>query len=613
MKLFDAIAYGTYRVLKALDRPARSPLKGRRPSGIALIIALVTITVLSAAVVEYAYSTRVNLTMSVNAKDKVKSYFLARSGVNLSRLLLNFQYALQNEADAAEGKQNLTGGSCNPGMISIAMRRSNFQIYQYMDLLMRPFNSGKLETPVGGINLSDAGVQGFGKFTGNFDVDIAPESGKLNINRFAAKKIKQEDLKDLCAMVADSKYTEIFRQDDENDQVLDQYRILKYVIDFIDLDETELGLTNYCTLEEGGSGSEKAQYDDRDLNIEPRNAKLTHIEELHQVYGIDEAFMKAFSDKLTVYPVGKPNANTAEMPVFYSILCRNVRLGDNSSVSNSARGLTPCQKSPQIALQVMYYAMALDGVRDFFKDPLSVLMAYVGSTESRLLPSAKKGQPVAFLRSSQVHSYLEDFKRNPQLMARFLQYSPAYRMIVSRFRKFAVDPRNPSFPKWTISFDRTGVIRAVSTRTPSIYRIKATGTYGSTKTTVETVVDFGKTVRKMPGVDDVKQSQGDSEEVKKIKKAIRKRRKKMPKGRILFWRENVVQPVGEDSNTGSTPFESEPGFGESDNPAVGSQQDESGFGNDNSAFGDDNSTFGNDGPAGFGDDQSGEGGWNFGN
>lgn len=569
-RLVDSFAAGVRRVLRALDRPARSPLR-ERPPGVALIVALVTITVLSAAVTEYAYSSRVNLKMSVNAKNKVKSYFLARSAVNLSELLINFQYSLENAANQARGSKSANAGACNPGMISVAMRRSNFQIYQYMDVLLRPFNSGSLETPVGGLDLKRSGVKGFEGVHGTFDVNIEPESGKLNINRFADGQIKQDDLKQFCALVTDSQYTDTFRQGEKDAEELDAYRVLRYIVDYIDLDDTELPLTRECTLEDGGGSSESSRYDDAELDIEPRNAKLTHPAELYQVYGVSEAFMRAFGEELTVYPVGKPNANMADFPVFFSVLCRNTRLGNNANVGSGAEGFTVCQKSPKIALQVMYFAMALDGVRQFFEDPISVLMAYVGSTQSRLLPSAKKGQPVAFLRSSQVHSYLEDFRKNPQLMAQFMQFSPAYRKLAQRSRDFAVSRQAPNFPNWAITFDRTGIIRAVSTQTPSIYRVTATGTYGSTETSIETVIDFDKTIRELPGEDAIEQQGGGSERVKQLKKALKERRKTIPKGRVLFWRQGLVgDGQDEDDSPTSQPVPGEqPAEGEGGGEGAG--------------------------------------------
>jgi general secretion pathway protein K len=597
------LARVTYRVIDALDRPPRAPDARRgRPRGIAMVIALMTIAILSAAVVQYTYSTRVNLTMSVNAKDKLKSYFLARSGANLSRLLLNLQYALQSEADeAADSEDQAAGGSCNPQMISVAMRRSNFQMHQYVNLLMRPFNSGKLETPVGGINLAGAGVEGFGGISGDFQVDVAPESGKFNVNEFARAEVREQDVKEFCTLVSDSQYTELFagespsgRQDGE----LRGYDIMRNIIDYIDLNQTRLPITEYCTLEEGrGGGDEGQPYSDNDRNIEPRNAKLTHVAELYQVHGVDDGFMEAFGDQLTVYPVGKPNANMATAPVFYSVLCRNVQLTDNANVSSSARGVTPCQQSREVALQVLYFAMALDGVRNFFKDPLSVLMAYVGSTESRLLPSAKRGQPVAFLQSSQVHSYLEDFRAQPQIMAQFITYSPTYRKLASQRPDQQLDPRSPNFPDWAVQFDRTGILRAMTTETPSIYRIKSTGTYGSTKTTVEAVVDFNKPIRRLPNEQQLEQRETDSEELKSMKEALNKRRETMPKGRIYFWRENIVDTGGGGGGSGASPSEQYDAPGSEDERDR--EREEGGFGDDEGFGGDDG--FGEE--EGLGDDE----------
>lgn len=550
-KFVDMMAAATRSVLRPLDRPARSPLE-RRPSGVALIVALVTITVLSAAVTEYAYSSRINLKMSVNATNKVKSYFLARSAINLSQLLVNFQYSLENAATEADESETASAGACNPGMISVAMRRSNFQIYQYMDLLMRPFNSGSLETPVGGLDLESSGAKGFAGVHGNFDVNIAPESGKFNVNRFAKQQVGQDDLQEFCGLVTDSRYADVFRDGEGETGELNSFRILRYIVDYIDFNETELPLTQECVLEQAGNSPESTRYDDPELDIEPRNAKLTHTAELHQVYGVTEEFMRAFGEELTVYPVGKPNANMAEFPVFFSILCRNARLAQSADVGGT-RGFTVCQQSPEIALQVMYFAMALEGIRKFFEDPISVLMAYVGSTQSRLLPSAKKGQPVAFLRSSQVHSYLEDLRQNPQLMAQFLQFSPAYRRLATQSQQLRVDPRAPNFPNWAITFDRTGIIRAVSTQTPSIYRLTATGTYQSTETSIETVIDFGEPIRELPTTEQIEQrATGDSDRTEQLTEALQERQNTMPKGRVLYWREGLVGESAGDEEDAAT-------------------------------------------------------------
>jgi hypothetical protein len=529
--MFDWIAHTTLRTLEALDRPARRPV-GKRPAGIALVMVLVTIAVLSAAVVEYTHSTRVNLSMSVNNADKLRSYYLARSATNISRLLLAFQYALQDESREA-GQE---GEDTTAQLISRAMRRSNFQMYQYVDLLMRPFNSGRIESPVGGIDLQRWGVEGFGEFDGEFHVDILPEEGKIDLNKFAVQEINEADLTELCAMVVDTSYDSIFEQKDDYGETLTRARVLGRLVDFIDLNEEGIELSQECVLRAKG-GDENRPYDRTERDVGPRNAQLTHIDELYQVEGVTEAFMKAFKDEMTVYPVGRPNVNVAGAPIFYSVLCRSLVNPNSGGGESDSAPFNMCARDNQVRTQVLMLAMALDGVRQFFSDPMSVLMAYVGSTESKLLPSAKKGQPVAFLSVSQLPSYIEDFKRDPALMAQFMMYSPTYQQMVAVNPQFEVDPLNPQLPQIQVDFNRTGLMRSVSSRTPSVYRIKARGTYGSSESRVEAVVDFRKTVRRMPDEEDFTEDADDSEEVEELKKLLQEKRALMPRGRVLYWRE----------------------------------------------------------------------------
>src|SRR5437868_9123523 len=65
-----------------------SPVKHR---GIALILVLTTIAILAAVGVDFSYSSRVSLKLAENLRDETRAEYLAKSAVNLSRLLLHFQ------------------------------------------------------------------------------------------------------------------------------------------------------------------------------------------------------------------------------------------------------------------------------------------------------------------------------------------------------------------------------------------------------------------------------------------------------------------------------------------------------------------------------------------
>jgi general secretion pathway protein K len=525
--LLKPVGHATLWLLKVVDRPVVSKERARtkHPRGVAMLLALVTIALMSSAVVEFAYISRVNLSMASNERDRLKSYYLARSAVNISSLMLSFQVALQKESGATDDDMGQ--------LISRAMRRSNFQIYQYVDLLMKPFHSGKLETPVGGIDLEDSGVEGFGNFTGEFTATVRPEAGRISINDLAKAKIDNNDVIQLCALFLDPQYDDLFSRKDEYGETLDRQAILQNLIDFVDPDQEAVLLNEECAIE--GSGGDEGRIYSRDdkSKVKPRNALLTHVDDLFQVHGIDQAFMDQFGSKFTVYDVGRPNINVAEAPVFYSVLCRNVNLMGNKDV----KGFGLCAREPLVAAQVLWFAMALDGVRQFFDDPLSVLLAYVGTQESKLLPSAKKGQPVAFLSVGQFPRYIEDFKANPALMAQFIQYSPFYQQFAALNPDMAVDPLAPNFPQWTIDFDSAGLTRSVSTSSPQIFRISASGQYGTTESRIEVIVDMGKTIRRLPDEQQLEEQEEDTEDLRELKKLLREEREAMPKGRVLYWRE----------------------------------------------------------------------------
>ncbi|MFZ3089079.1 MAG: helix-hairpin-helix domain-containing protein [Nitrospirota bacterium] len=66
--------------------------------GVALIITLLVVTLLTALIVEFAYSARVNLSSAGSFRDRQKAYYLAKSGVNFIGGMLK-DNASKNKAD----------------------------------------------------------------------------------------------------------------------------------------------------------------------------------------------------------------------------------------------------------------------------------------------------------------------------------------------------------------------------------------------------------------------------------------------------------------------------------------------------------------------------------
>src|SRR5205085_7685704 len=85
-----------------------SPVQHR---GIALILVLTTIAILAAVGVDFSYSSRVSLKLAENLRDETRAEYLAKSAVNLSRLLLHFQKQVdQLGGQAASALSGIIGG-----------------------------------------------------------------------------------------------------------------------------------------------------------------------------------------------------------------------------------------------------------------------------------------------------------------------------------------------------------------------------------------------------------------------------------------------------------------------------------------------------------------------
>lgn len=432
--------------------------------GLALLFSLAIIAFLTVSVLEFAYQSRVQIYLAANARDDLKAHYLAKSAMNLGVLLLNFQYELEKDA-----------------LVGRFMRNSNFQIYPLVNLFLSPFNSGSLSTPVGAIDLKDSGATGFGISHGDFEVSIAPEEGKMNLNSFSGGNVRQNKVTWLCLLMFGEQHDDIFDTEiGTGGERIEREQLISNIIDWVDDDEVRTQLNELCVLEGDGSGDEGSRYARRDTDFDVKNAKLTSLEELRLVDGVTDQVYERFADSFTIYPIEKVNLNLANFLVIQSLLC--------SHVAGASAANWPC-RDQNVQVQVTYLALALDGLREFFANPLNLLFYYMSADNApRVLDGAKNGQTVAYVNTRQLIRYLRSFQSNPELMQQFIAYSPtAQRLLGALALQVAA-----TAPPITIEFNERNLLRDVTVRSPRVYKIVAKGTYGEATRTLTSVVDFTK-------------------------------------------------------------------------------------------------------------------------
>lgn len=449
-----------------LRRPARGPRRG-----IALIVVFVTVAILSTSIVEYVYNTRINLHLAQNQRDDVKAYFLARSGVNLQRLALVFQTELAT-----------TGG-----FMGQAMSRSNFQLWQYLDLLLPTFSSGRLSADdLGEIDLTQTGATGFGSLQGSISFDRPmPEEGRLNLNSFASQRLDQEVLRRFCMLLMPPQYDELLGS--QQDRAIEgRFEVIAAIIDHIDPDSDRVQVDSNCNVEVTGLGDEGARY--RNTNVRPKNEPLVTLDEVRVVPGVTDAFMRQFRDNLTVYPVaGQFYVNLQNAQGFSGFLC--------SHVQGATEEMNPCTL-PVINAQISFLALALEGWVKFFDNPFNVIGMWMGGggaggmTPDQLSGALANGQMMAFRRQRDFISVLNTFIGNPQMALYFLSYVDPQRAMMFGYATAAGVPVLP--PQFAVQFDENEMLRRIATDTPKIFTVRATGVYGGASRTITAVVDQGK-------------------------------------------------------------------------------------------------------------------------
>lgn len=450
------------------QRMAKKAETGR---GVALIIVLATIAIMSVSVLEFVYNTRINLHLAQNHRDEVKAYFLARSGINLQILSLRYQYELQSGDD----------------LVADMIQRSNFQLWEYLPMLLPTFSSGVLASPVGTLDLTETGASGFGGLHGDIQfIDPSPEDGRINVNAFAGSNVDEAQLMRLCSLVQ-LPPTEMQNITATQD-LLERYEVIAAIIDYIDPDSDLTVIEQGCRAVVGGAGNEISIYSD--VEWEPKNEALISLGELRLVPGVTDGFMERFQEQITVYPVpGKFFPALADATGFAGFFCSHLQSPQTEE--------TLCNL-PDYGQAVWYLSMVMEGYVKFFENKLNVIGFYLGMTagtngpQERMAEGMRAGQMIAFMRNRDFRNVVRMFLSSPETALFFGAYSqnPELRQLFILNQMSETSLQLPDLTPLEAAFNWQAISALISVEVPSVFRLQAVGRYGSASRNITTVVDF---------------------------------------------------------------------------------------------------------------------------
>ena len=288
--------------------------------GVALILVLTTLAILTSIGVDFSYSSRVSLKLAENLRDETRAYYLARSAVNLSRLLLHFQKQVDGMGgQLSSALQGLTGGQRALPQQPGTQTSLGIRLWDVVPIDSNAFSallSGSIQgldqlassdrLPIPGPPIEPGAPQhAFGGFDGSFHANITDENSRINVQRLNGTGASAyTTLVQLRAMMSDPKYDFIFNEEDANHDRVSRDDVIIAMRDWEDLDETGSAIDPTLNRDPfvKGYSDENGAYDRYVPRYKAKNNKFDSVQELCMVRGANDRFMAAFGDRLTVWP-----------------------------------------------------------------------------------------------------------------------------------------------------------------------------------------------------------------------------------------------------------------------------------------------------------------------
>lgn len=310
---------GAVRVGVGVGKRAKRRRRGRRRErGIALVMVMGAIAILTVMLAEFQDETSAELAAATAQRDSIQAEYMARSALNLSRLLIASEPSMRK--------------AIAPLFMMMKKTPPQLPLWEFSDRLLGAFNdkesSGQFSSTIG-VDISEG--KNLGMPGGAWELSIVDEDAKLNMNLGGANEIAHIRLaKEIMGLVSPMQYDSIFSQTDGAGQWSDRLQTCQAIVDWADVDEQGFNCDTRQTTAASSAGIEDNYYALMPKPYRRKNAPFDSLEELHMVRGVSEDFWATFVDPepenpkkrvMTVWGQGAVNVNTANAQTLLAVVC----------------------------------------------------------------------------------------------------------------------------------------------------------------------------------------------------------------------------------------------------------------------------------------------------
>ncbi|MDZ4662313.1 MAG: type II secretion system protein GspK [Pseudomonadota bacterium] len=275
-------------MMKNLLRRLRMNKKKNSQSGVALLMAIFAMTLLTTIAVEVQYGTNIESLSASQGLNRLRAYYAAKAGVEMSL----FRILIYKKALAQFGKDL----GPNASMLD--------KIWQMPLPWPLPLPKDALRTTQDEVNK----VLKESIFDGKYMTTIENESAKLDINDLGSQS---KNLREATQIKILNIFNAKLKGEDkwaEDYQGYDFEKLVNNMIDWVDEDTVSLN-----------SGDENSLYTESDATDLPPNQPFKTLQELHMVAGMEDDFFDVLAPNITVYGSKAINVNQAPKDVLMSL------------------------------------------------------------------------------------------------------------------------------------------------------------------------------------------------------------------------------------------------------------------------------------------------------
>jgi general secretion pathway protein K len=244
------------------------------------LLSVIALTILAVLVADLHETTGTSFAAAIAERDQLRAEYLAKSGINLTRMLIAQERPLRLMVDMIFK------------MIAPGRPTPQIPVWQFADSILRPFadfNGSKEDASGAGFDLDLS--EGLGKTGGTFEILATAENGKVNLNdpRLADSDASKKYVATLLSqLIAPPKYDPLFSALDEKGRTNSRTDLVANVIDWWDLDEQRTSYDPTLNAVQSSGGEDADYYRGLSDPYSLKGGPFDTLEELRLVRGMSD-------------------------------------------------------------------------------------------------------------------------------------------------------------------------------------------------------------------------------------------------------------------------------------------------------------------------------------